>query len=978
MGCRLGLLQVLAPLCAVVLLMAGCSSKRSTQPEQPQQTVFPAVAAVTGNTVAAMAGVLGAAATARDDGSGAAVTIPAGTRVATDDPRYDTDGDGWADGFAVSLGEVGVAAAATGTTSADGGQSFGTALFVGGATYTPAGARFDPAVQLSIPVAPESGVAVGAQLDIWRFESTQAVSQVGGGYWALVGRGTLVQDGALRVVQFMSQRFGTYALSRATGANGAPTITHISADSYTLGVGESAELTCSATDPDGDTLSYLWAGAGDFTAPSSASTEWSADSEGGYPLSCTVSDGHGHSVTGELVINVTTAAVNLPPEIASVTATPQSVGVGENSSLSCSATDPESGALIYSWSGPGSFATPAAASTTWSHDTPGSHQVTCTVTDDATNQVSDNVSVTVLSDNAAPVIDSIAADPTTVLIGEQTTLTCAASDDDGDVLTYTWTGEGTFADAAAAETGWSHDTAGDYTLTCTVDDGNGGSDDADVVVTVQAPDETPPVWLGPDAGLVVEPREGHLLVWFNEASDDDSAPVSYTLSWDETPMFEVGPDWQQAYASYPAMPQRIDDLALGTEYTVGIVATDSAPAANSTALVSAAATPRPWFDEVPEGGHEFPAAVKFADIASSPDGARRLCVVWADPLSGTLRQSYLTDGEWVIHDISAARHYVMPQVFFPGEFPAIVAADDSGNIDLLQENVDGSWTNTALFTRTDVAHVGLDVLYDEAGMTAYVGHITEVVDPEREQTVHFLVVDLSGSVPTAVDQIDDYESAPYIAQVRVCHNNAGAATMVFSHGDGSFSFPNFYDAVLAFATYNAGSGFSRVTENLINPLYFDVRAGGEDDWLLAVTHGELVDLGGQDFMAFELRYMTGTIGNWAFNQVFTEELTLEGSTISYSAPLECVLPPQPNRVFYTRGSGDIDLPVLESTAALSLWRAFPPAESTEWDEALSRLTICGTVDDSFVLGCRVAGFSFEDVMNQLDLPGGNLVLSEQY
>jgi hypothetical protein len=59
--------------------------------------------------------------------------------------------------------------------------------------------------------------------------------------------------------------------------------------------GESANLTCLASDPDGDSLSYLWsAGQGSYAKPTQRATSFTAGAVGADALTCTVDDGHGN------------------------------------------------------------------------------------------------------------------------------------------------------------------------------------------------------------------------------------------------------------------------------------------------------------------------------------------------------------------------------------------------------------------------------------------------------------------------------------------------------------------------------------------------------------------------------------------------------------------------------------------------------------------------------------------------------------
>lgn len=90
--------------------------------------------------------------------------------------------------------------------------------------------------------------------------------------------------------------------------------------------------------------------------------------------------------------------------------------------------------------------------------------------------------------NSPPQISSVTADRTSVAPGEVVVLTCVASDADGDSLTYSWSYSGP-CEAPIAGAGsavdWSVAGAlGTYTVSVTVDDGRGGTDEGSCLVTV--------------------------------------------------------------------------------------------------------------------------------------------------------------------------------------------------------------------------------------------------------------------------------------------------------------------------------------------------------------------------------------------------------------------------------------------------------------------------------------------------------------
>ncbi len=76
--------------------------------------------------------------------------------------------------------------------------------------------------------------------------------------------------------------------------------------------------------------------------------------------------------------------------------------------------------------------------------------------------------------NRLPKIESLTANPTTVLISTETTLTCIATDEDGDNLTITWASKrGSFSNGVVGvAVKWvAPSTAGKDTITATVNDG---------------------------------------------------------------------------------------------------------------------------------------------------------------------------------------------------------------------------------------------------------------------------------------------------------------------------------------------------------------------------------------------------------------------------------------------------------------------------------------------------------------------------
>ena len=74
--------------------------------------------------------------------------------------------------------------------------------------------------------------------------------------------------------------------------------------------------------------------------------------------------------------------------------------------------------------------------------------------------------------NHSPVIFNLIASPSSIEVNQDTAITCIATDQDGDTLTYIWTKTGgTITGTGSAITWTAPATTGNYTITCTVSDG---------------------------------------------------------------------------------------------------------------------------------------------------------------------------------------------------------------------------------------------------------------------------------------------------------------------------------------------------------------------------------------------------------------------------------------------------------------------------------------------------------------------------
>ena len=277
-----------------------------------------------------------------------------------------------------------------------------------------------------------------------------------------------------------------------------------------------------ATDPDGDTLTYSIGGtdAASFSIVNTfgqlrtaVSLDYEAKSI--YTVTVTVSDGEGGSDSITVTINVTD--VNDAPLFsegaAATRSIPENTPSNRNIGNPASATDPDGDTLTYSIGGTdaasfsivntsGQLRTAASLD----YEAKNVYTVTVTVSDGKGGSDSINVTIKVTDVNDAPLFSEGASAtrsiPENTASGTDIGSPISASDaDSGDTLTCTLSG----TDAASfslvktsgqlrTATSLDYETKNAYTVTVTVSDGKGGSDSINVTINVTDVNEpvTPP------------------------------------------------------------------------------------------------------------------------------------------------------------------------------------------------------------------------------------------------------------------------------------------------------------------------------------------------------------------------------------------------------------------------------------------------------------------------------------------------------
>jgi len=158
--------------------------------------------------------------------------------------------------------------------------------------------------------------------------------------------------------------------------------------------GMTAQIECTATDPDEDELSYTWSADGGTLSGSVANVAWTApELTGTYTITVEVSDG-GDIATDQLTITV--LAPNTPLVIESLTTDCPRVRPAKTGTLFCEASDPDGDELTYTWAAERGNISGEGATVTWVAPSEyGIYVIIVTVTDGRGGEASSSIQIIV-------------------------------------------------------------------------------------------------------------------------------------------------------------------------------------------------------------------------------------------------------------------------------------------------------------------------------------------------------------------------------------------------------------------------------------------------------------------------------------------------------------------------------------------------------------------------------------------------------
>jgi hypothetical protein len=176
---------------------------------------------------------------------------------------------------------------------------------------------------------------------------------------------------------------------------------------------------------------------------------------------------------------------NQPPVIVSMVAESQQLYPSGNTEIQCVAQDADGDQLNFTWSATGGNFSGSGPIVKWqAPPNYGTYTITAAVDDGKGGSTQRTVDITVGA-NQSPIISSLIANPSGVISGGNTLITCVASDPDGDVVRYSWSATGGSITGVGNQVTWlASGKSGSYVITVVVSDGKGGETTGNVTVTV--------------------------------------------------------------------------------------------------------------------------------------------------------------------------------------------------------------------------------------------------------------------------------------------------------------------------------------------------------------------------------------------------------------------------------------------------------------------------------------------------------------
>lgn len=387
--------------------------------------------------------------------------------------------------------------------------------------------------------------------------------------------------------------------------NDAPAIDQGESTALTTDEDASQTLALTATDIDGDSLSWsVTSGAanGEASVDSAGLVTYvpAADFNGSDTFTVQVSDSE---LTDSILINVSVSPVNDAPVVAEGDAVSITTAEDTQKSLTLNATDVDGDSLSWSIAAPAASGSAAVSAGVVSY-TPaagynGSDSFTVAVTD-GTDTVTVQVNVTVTAENDAPVIDQASASISTSE-DTQGSVTLSASDPEGTSLNWTISSAAANGVANVSASGVvTYDPAlnfnGSDSFTVMVSDGD-LNDTRVVNVVVSAVNDAPEITEGETASLSTDEDnmgsvtlnatdvEGDTINWSIQSQASDGTAVVSGTGTSQTVNYTPAADFNGTDSFVVAIDDGTDTDSIIVNVTVA--AANDAPVITSTEVTTA-------------------------------------------------------------------------------------------------------------------------------------------------------------------------------------------------------------------------------------------------------------------------------------------------------------------------------------------------------------------------------------------------------
>ncbi|MDH5695193.1 MAG: hypothetical protein OEZ00_01090 [Dehalococcoidia bacterium] len=345
----------------------------------------------------------------------------------------------------------------------------------------------------------------------------------------------------------------------APAGNQPPAVISLTPEATVLIPEAVTKITCEASDTDGDTLTYAWsATGGTITGATKNVAVWEApDFTGEFIVNVTVGDGRGGTAAESCTLTVQTKppppkpapASNRPPAVISLTPKATLFLPEAVTRITCEASDPDGDTLTYAWSATGGTITGAIKNiAVWeAPDFAGKFVVNVTISDGRGGTAAKSCTLTVQT-NQRPVISSVTAEPATLEREEISTITCLASDPDGDTLIYIWEATGgTITGTGNISTWKAPSVVGQFVISVSVGDGKGGTAESSCRIVVEIPEVT--IVLSPlpdESGSIY--HDGDIITSFRIGDNANNVGVRPYFSFDITEL--TGAEIKKAKVSF--------------------------------------------------------------------------------------------------------------------------------------------------------------------------------------------------------------------------------------------------------------------------------------------------------------------------------------------------------------------------------------------------------------------------------------------